>query len=328
MNLKLFVYTVNEYLRFREELFYDEPKGIIGENDGQEYIYINIRLMLLRKYFNKKEKVSIVNIAKEAMKSFPTNKEVFQNIIDEYNEIQNNQAIHILSDQTELNIYETIEDSIYGLYLHADERRIKNILLTQETLRFHLIKEYVLSIEKLTIRLQYELRKFGVDEDIVEEIELEPVIRYGELPENKVENHGNKRWKNLSGEVLLEESFLVEEHRKIIKPCWDFINECNSGEYRPKNLKKYTYSNKEIDENILLKTYYEINKFHDIGMTNRIQFNENKTEALASFLPYVQNSFQVKSDYIISTGVSFLLRKTFIGWKIKEIYINGKKVKC
>lgn len=76
--------------------------------------------MLLKKYGNFNEKVYIGNIIKEAIKKYSSKKEQFDNLFEDYKKIEKQQLEYILPDGTKLNLYKTIEDVMYGLYLHAD----------------------------------------------------------------------------------------------------------------------------------------------------------------------------------------------------------------
>jgi len=327
MNLKLFIFTVNEYLRFRQMFLKSETENILEDDYEREYVSINIKLMLLRKYFNKNENISILNIARAAIDIYPKNKQKFQEIIEEYNEIQNNQFDHLLADQTKLNLYETIEDTIYGLYLHADENRIKNIIQTNELLRFYSVKNYVLSIESITLSLYKELRSLNVEEKIVERKLAEPVIKYGDLPKDENKILENQYWTNISGKVLNDEpTVLTNDEKYIIGVGWNFIKEIESKNFNPKNCEVYLKSIKLIDHETLINIHYNLEDLKDLGMVDYIQFNKNKTEAITFFLPHIKVSFELTANHLIVAGVSFRMKKTLKGWKISNIYINGRSV--
>ncbi|MBP3463071.1 MAG: hypothetical protein J6K45_01115 [Clostridia bacterium] len=85
--------------------------------------------MLLRKYGNRTDKVYIGKIIEKSMLKYADRKNDFEKILKEYDEIEKSQLELILSDGTKLNLYNTIEDVMYGLYLHADEERINSMNL-------------------------------------------------------------------------------------------------------------------------------------------------------------------------------------------------------
>lgn len=327
MNLKLFIFTVDEYLRFRKVFVKNEIENSVEDNYEQEYVSINTRLMLLRKYFNKKENVSILKIAKTAIDIYPENKQIFIEIIEKYNEIQNNQLVHLLADQTKLNLYETIENTIYGLYLHADENKIKNIIQTNEHLRFYSVKSYVLNIEAITLNLYKELRRLGVEEKIVDRSLTAPVIKYGELPKEEDKIVENEYWINTSGKALSDEPRIItKEKGYILGLGWNFIQEIESENFNPKTYKAYFKSIKLINRETLINIYHSLGNIKDLGMSDNIQFNKNKTEARTFFLPQVKVSFVLTADHLVVEGIVFRMEKTLRGWKIKDIYMNGRSL--
>lgn len=312
MNLNLFVFTVNEYLRFRKELFYDEPAEVLGKNIQQEYVFINIRLMLLRKYFTMNENVNLLNIAKEAIYYFPSNKNQFQEFIDGYKELQDN--------HTELNLFNTIEDSVYGLYYHADKNRIKNVLETDDIKKFQMTKEYILKIEKITLNLYYELRKFGVDDDIFDDRELSSERRGSN---SKI----NKHYFGSSEEILeYEEKLSIEEHKYITKVAWDFLNEYRGDDFLPQRFEKYFKFPSLIDEDIIFRIFKGVENYFDISIVNKIHFNKYKTEAQIFFLSFIEDAIEMPAEYFIESGASFKMAMTKGGWKIIAIYIKGESM--
>lgn len=124
-SLELFEYTVNEYKRFYRQL----PKfNITDPYDEKVYVETNTKLMILRKYGCEKENVYIAKIIEKCIEEYPEKSEELKNVLDEYYKIEKQQLEYILSDGTKLNIYNTIEDVMYGIYLHADEERINRLI--------------------------------------------------------------------------------------------------------------------------------------------------------------------------------------------------------
>lgn len=130
----------------------------------------NTKLILLRKYGSKGEPVFIEEILDEMKKTYPHKSEEASKILNEYHEIINMQIEQILADGTKLNLYQTIEDVMYGLYLHADANRIQRLVQTDEQLRFTCIRKYVEDFEKVLFKIIKCLRECGMD---VEEIHKE-----------------------------------------------------------------------------------------------------------------------------------------------------------
>lgn len=146
--LYLFLYTMKEYQRFSGELCSHE---LTADYDAESYVQINTKLILLRKYGSKGEPVFIEEILDEMKKTYPHKSEEASKILNEYHEIINMQIEQILADGTKLNLYQTIEDVMYGLYLHADANRIQRLVQTDRL--FLLSKEDAINtvFEKLGV---------------------------------------------------------------------------------------------------------------------------------------------------------------------------------
>ena len=192
--LYLFLYTMKEYQRFFGELCSHE---LTDGYDAESYVQINTKLILLRKYGSKGEPVFIEEILDEMKKTYPHKSEEASKILNEYHEIINMQIEQILADGTKLNLYQTIEDVMYGLYLHADANRIQRLVQTDEQLCFTCIRKYVEDFEKVLFKIIKCLRECGMD---VEEIHKEhaSIIAFGNQSESQ--NVVNSPfWSNMYG---------------------------------------------------------------------------------------------------------------------------------
>ncbi len=103
-NLQLYIYTVNEYKRFAKYLPIKEFNSLTDSYSEADYVGLQVRLMLLRKYYSdgkKPENVNIKRIVKEAKVVFPDAANELQSLADEFDRIENNR----------LNIYYQMEQS-------------------------------------------------------------------------------------------------------------------------------------------------------------------------------------------------------------------------
>lgn len=224
--LYLFLYTMKEYQRFSGELCSHE---LTADYDAESYVQINTKLILLRKYGSKGEPVFIEEILDEMKKTYPHKSEEASKILNEYHEIINMQIEQILADGTKLNLYQTIEDVMYGLYLHADANRIRRLVQTDEQLRFACIRKYVEDFEKVLFKIIKCLRECGMD---VEEIHKEhaSIIAFGNQSESQ--NVVNSPfWSNMYGHDADDEELkqiygqLVPEDIEILIRCNVFLEE-------------------------------------------------------------------------------------------------------
>lgn len=112
-----------------------------------------MRLLLLRKYGSYNESVNIKNVINSVINKYPKEKEKFEAILNDYNSIEKQDFKYILSNGKELNLYKTIENTMYGLYLHADYEKICDLLQAKEDLRFVSIRKYVEEFETIVFIL-------------------------------------------------------------------------------------------------------------------------------------------------------------------------------
>ncbi len=331
-NLKLFIYTVDEYKRFANQL---KKHEMIDYYDEVSYTEIHTKLMLLRKYGCNNDTVYIGKIIEKMITKYPENKKDLVDLLIDYNQIEKQQFEYILSDGTRLNLYETIEDVMYGLYLHADASRIKRLTMTEENLRFLCVRKYVEELENIVFKVYDLLKKYG---EVIEKNERKKAttIYLGDTSQNKQEINNSPYWTNLYGkdgtkkeiDNIIHESNI--EELIIINKCLSFIEE----------LKKDNMSISFLDSLIYPATkkdwgdYSEVKKFyHSIkkpGLSLKVRYNESHTIAYIRIWPQVDNIFLINTPHIINEIYEIRLVKDKEEWKIYSIgspldsYIFGK----
>lgn len=105
----------------------------------------------------------------------------------------------ILSDGRKLNLYQTIEDVMYGLYLHADAEKIERLLAVNSTLRFTATRKYVESLEKVILNAYDNILPCVAKKLEQKPFEHAPVIFLGDVNDTRQEITGSPYWKNLYG---------------------------------------------------------------------------------------------------------------------------------
>lgn len=220
------MYTMKEYQRFSREFCNHE---LTDSYDNESYVQVNTKLILLRKYGSRGQPVFIEEIVKEIKELYPDKNEEADNILTEYYDIIAMQIEQILADGTKLNLYETIEDAMYGLYLHADANRIQRLLQTDEQLRFVCIRKYVEDFEKVLFRIMKCLEECGVTLEDSEK-ERASIIAVGKPWEGQnVKN--SPYWSNIYGHDAeadeLDQMYaqLGDEDINIILRCMIFLEE-------------------------------------------------------------------------------------------------------
>ena len=290
----LFLYTMKEYQRFSGELCSHE---LTADYDAESYVQINTKLILLRKYGSKGEPVFIEEILDEMKKTYPHKSEEASKILNEYHEIINMQIEQILADGTKLNLYQTIEDVMYGLYLHADANRIQRLVQTDEQLRFTCIRKYVEDFEKVLFKIIKCLRECGMD---VEEIHKEhaSIIAFGNQSESQ--NVVNSPfWSNMYGHDADDEELkqiygqLVPEDIEILIRCNIFLEELKKDVISVDLLDKLIFPSTKKD----WKDYSEAREFFlgikNPGISSKVRYNEQHTMAYVRIHPNVEDAFVI-----------------------------------
>lgn len=321
-NIKLFIFTVEEYKKFSTNL---NRHKIIDSYDISSYIEINTKLMLLRKFGNVNENVFISKIIQTATEKYPNKKEELGSILNSYNEIEKQQFEYILGDGTKLNLYETIEDIMYGMYLHADENRIKRLMNTDENLRFASVRKYVEELENVVINVYDCLVNYGEKLDEKKQNDKATTIYLGNTLENTQNIKESPYWGNLYGrdgtEKELKEIICNEniEDMYILYKCLMFLDE----------LSKDTISITTMDSLIFPTTksdwgsYLEAQKFYKSidkpGVSSKVRYNDNHTMAYVRILPKVDNPFIIDTPHVLDGVYELCLvkdNKISKDWKI------------
>ena len=320
--LYLFMYTMKEYQKFSGELSSHE---LTDGYDAETYLQINTKLILQRKYGSKGEPIFVEEILAEIKKAYPHKREEADRILSEYYEIINMHIEQILADGTKLNLYQTIEDVMYGLYLHADANRIQRLLQTDEQLRFVCIRKYVEDFEKVLLEITKCLKECGMD---VEETQIEraSIISLG----NKKDSQNvikSPFWSNIYGHDATDEelkqmySQLESEDNEILLRCNIFLEELKKDVVSVNILDKLIFPPTKND----WKDYSEARKFFlgikNPGISSKVRYNEQHTMAYVRIHPNVEDAFIINSPHVIKDiyEISLVKDGDMSEWKIYSL---------
>lgn len=326
--LELFIYTLEEYLRFRKQLPLSTD-DITSQYDESDYIAIQTRLMLLRKYTSKgkNNNVYFENLISDALTAFPDAKKRFENLNEEYCNIMQQQIEHVLSDGTKLNIYETIELTMYGLYLHADADKIMKINKTHDSIRFLCTRKFVIEIEKIVIDLYNALIELGITTNSLKENnEHAPIIYLGDSNSAEQKIRNSSFWNNLYGcdatdeelEKLVAKS--TSEELLILHTCIEFLNMLKESPAPIKELKKLVHPSTTKAWGDFSEVQAMYRSICSPGFSNKIRYSDDKTLAYVRIFPNVQESFMINTPHIIADVYEVSLAKDFLGrWRVFSI---------
>lgn len=323
-NFQLFLYTVDEYKRFAKHLPVKSPEGLSDNYTEADYIGVQVRLMLLRKYYGggDKENVSFKRRISEAEVAFPDKLNELQSLSADFDQIESQQLEHLLADGTKLNIYTTIEDSVYGLYLHADEARINRLEKTSEGIRFFCTRKYIVEIESIIFRLYELLVECGVSSQIASKANRSPMIYLGDTGNNTQFVTASPYWSNIYGHDATDDDMekivqdITLEEKKILYLCIAFSDELKAPQIQVKKLRKYIHPAARSDWGDFQSAKTLFCSIPNPGFSTKVRYNENKDTAYVRIYPKVDNPFFLDTPHVFSEGYEFALGKWFGRWMI------------
>lgn len=324
-NFQLYLYTVDEYRRFANLLPVKEPGALTDNYSESDYVGVQVRLMLLRKYYSGGKhpaNVSYKRLIAEAKEAFPQVVQKFQSLSDKFDQIESQQIEQLLMDGTKLNLYETIEDVIYGLYLHADESRIHRLGNTAESVRFFCTRKYVLEIERIVFELYDVLVDCGVNACIPSQQSRSPLVYLGDTYHNMQSVTGSPYWSNIYGHDATEADVeeiakeLIPEEAGMLYLCMKFTDELKKDSLDVKQLRKFIHPAVRSDWG----NFQYAKKFYcsipSPGLSTKVRYNEAGDTAYVRIFPKVDDAFVINTPHVFSEGYEFALGKWFGKWRI------------
>lgn len=320
---QLFLYTVDEYNRFAKQL----PVKKIDHTESYseaDYVGIQMRLMLLRKYYStsKHEKVCLKNLLAEAKSTFPSEATQFDALLDRYNSLEEQNIEHLLADGTKLNLYETIEDAVYGLYLHADESRIAHLHNTTEGMRYYCTQIYILEVEAIVNDLYTLLLKCGVMPLECSDPQFSPMVYLGDPSHNAQAISGSPYWKNIYGTDASDDDLrsivngMPREEQEILLRCMNFVTELLEEPMQKCKLRKHIHPMARADWGDFSAVQKRIADMPNLGFSTKVRFNEAKDTAYVRIFPKVDEAFLLSTPHILTEIQEFTLGKWFGKWMI------------
>ena len=105
--IKSFLFTVKEYKRFAEYFQSNKEHELLDDFTNDDYIAIQTKLMLLRKYGtrNKHNSVYLKDVLECAKKSFKEYDIIIDSLVDKFEKVQKNEFETIFYDGSSLTLY-------------------------------------------------------------------------------------------------------------------------------------------------------------------------------------------------------------------------------
>lgn len=311
MKLELFQTTVREYKRFIKELPLDYPKATTGDFSDTTYVAANTRLMLLRKYTrNGRGSLHLTDVVNEAICHFPTHLEYLSEFQKRFQLSCEQSLNHRLADGTERTLDESIDDTMYGLHLHADEERVLRIAQDNELLRQYCVVTFVKEIEALVMELSDFLEVNSVPCIEKSLHERAPVIHLDSNESASQKVTGAPYWGNLIGSDMTEENAvsvitnMIEHYTYEECQLWvtagAFTNALSREILSYDELKRLVYEPNISDWGDFSEAAANYKTIPAPGMSTVIRYNDKRDVAYIHVYPRVEAGFIVNTPQLIS----------------------------
>lgn len=325
--LKLFLFTVEEYLKFYEYFVAQKKHSLLDAATPEDYIAIQTKLMVLRKYGSKGQNVFIPTVLNAAKNEYHDTAHKFNELLDNFEAIQQDEMETILSDGTGQNLYKTIEDVMYGLYLHADKHRIQNLIKIDPMLIFIATRKYVEQLEENVLQVYNVLKELGVDTIKTQEFEKAPVISVDNANNDIQGITGSPYWSNIYGkdasdkdtqEIIKENSL---EDNLIILLCCSFIQELEKEHYSIKELERMVFPPTRKDWGDFKSLHQAVISAKDVGWSTKVRYNDKHDMAYVQLMQNVQGVFSIDHEHVINRDICVitLVNEEPYGWRIYKI---------
>lgn len=329
--IKDFLFTAKEYNRFKQYFAQTEKHDLLDTYTEGNYIAIQTKLMLLRKYSYIRERVYLPNVLETARELFADIEKELSTIKESYDNIEKNHLETILSDGVKLPLYELQECVVYGVYLHADSDKIQKMLKSNEMLFFSMTRKYVEDLELVLFQIYDLLNKRISEQHMPYPAERAPVTFVGDRELCAQEIKGSPFWSNLYGKDATDEDLFQtisqnsREDMKILSICLNFFNELEKEDYSIKCLEKYIFppSRRDWGDFSELKTIWN-NRMKNYGWSSKVRYNDKHNEAYVHLYPNVKEAFIFNQPHVV-TGLSIITlvnKSKKYDWRIFSIMDN------
>lgn len=330
--IKNFLFTVEEYQRFAKYFPKRQSQDLLENYCEEEYIGVQTKLMILRKYSYNREAVYIPTLISASKRTFADIEIQLEEIKNAYVDIEKNQLQAVLTDGDKLSLFELQECVVYGVYLHADDDKIQNLLKSNESLLFSMTRKFVEDIEAIVFELYELLSKKVHEKHKRKQPEKAPVIYAGEIDTAKQEITGSPFWGNLYGRNATDEDImnLIKENSMediiILSICLAFFSELEKEEYSSDILEKFVFSSTRSDWgdfSELKKVYTK--EMNEIGLSSKVRYNNRHDMAYVHIYPKVKEAFIFDQPHVVTglTVVTLVKDNEGYGWKI--LAVGAKK---
>ena len=333
IRLKLFLFTAKEYIRFSDYFrSIVEKEDYDGASSENRYIALQTLLLIMRKYSSYSDVTYLKEVLISAEKEHADHLKEFQTLQNRLSSIENADYEVVLSDGSKRSLREAIEDIQYGLYLHAEQRKVEDLIQSDEELFLYVVNDYLTVWDQL-IRDTYDVLLPIVPEQYVRRNPTKANIVFkGSNPSQKQEIKNAPYWSNLRGRdvdsIELKNAFntIPKEDKIILHKVGLFIDEVKKENPNLRVLRKLTFPPFQNDWGDFSKVHRELSGI-EFGISNIVRYNENKDIAYVLIMPNVPSGagFLINQPHYSNAikWISLVNDNKKWGWRIAHI---GEKI--
>ena len=331
--LKLFLFTAKEYIRF-SDYFQNVVEKLENDSAPSEnrYIALQTLLLIMRKYGSNSDVTYLKEVLISAEKEHIDHIKEFQALKNRLASIENADYEVVLSDGSKRSLREAIEDIQYGLYLHADQCKIEDLIQSDEVLFLYVVEDYLTIWDQL-IRDTYNVLCPIVSEQYVRNNPTKASIVFkGSNPSQKQEIKSAPYWSNLRGRDVdsreLKNAFntIPKEDRIILSKVGLFIKEVQKENLNLRVLRELTFPPFQNDWGDFSNVHRKLSGI-EFGISNKVRYNENKDIAYVLIMPNVPSEagFLINQPHYsnVIKWISLVNENKEWGWRIAHI---GEKI--
>lgn len=329
---KVFLFSFEEYLRFAT--YFDNIRSQSGLLDD-EYVILQTKLLLIRKYKDIGDPIYIRNILEAVENNYPEHTRNVSELTKKIDYIENSQIEIFLSDGTKRSLHEAVEDVIYGLYLHADKNKIETLIKTNMSTYMFAVEKYVSIWESVLNETYVLINSLVTDKYCREEFKRASIIFIGKDNTQDQNITSAPYWSNLRGRDAKPDDLanifaqLSSEEVGILSLVEDFIIELRKTNYSENKLRRMIYPAAQPywgDFEVAHKEIVDL----EIGFSSKVRFNDTHDIAHVLLFKHFSRSGLIIIDqpqYSEDVAAVYLKKdneKT--GWKIVSINIEPDKM--
>lgn len=288
--------------------------------------YIDIRLMLQRKYFSRDGNVYLPDLLKEVRKERIFASEEVDSLLEKLDDL-NNKPIELISSNGSVmeSNYRIAETIIYGHYLHADTDKLDSLLHLPNQAITMLIAPFVLGRENILHRAR-DLFSNHHFEVATTECAASGFLRFDSGKTEGREIKGSPFWKNAYGHDATYDEICfsaqansIDDNISILLAA-AFFEELAKPDFDIDVLREFVWEDYWEDWGDFSEGHQFASSFEHSGFSSTVLHEGGEEYAQVKFLPNVINPWVTKTQqYPLCETCLVLLTKRNNEWRINGL---------